>query len=83
MKILENVLAEDHEMCAIFEDDTEVVGDCDAFLQEVPENWDMIFFGMDKVIQAMKTQAFYQVRRAFGVRGVVFKRKAMELVVKA
>lgn len=69
------------ETVGILEDDAVVVGELDAFMNAVPEDWDMLYLGVNEIVAGFKLDTCFCVRRCWGSHAVCLRPKAMKAVL--
>ena len=86
IRLLENMIAEGHEMIGIFEDDAEVVVDrkvIDEFVNGAPE-WDILILGANEWVDPQTVRpGLVRVTRFWGTHGFLIKHAAAKSVLAA
>lgn len=74
-----NALKEGKEVMGILEDDAVVVGDVDSYL-EVAGQWDILYLGVNEVVEGIEKDTGILVKRSWGTHAVLCNEKAMRAI---
>lgn len=72
-------LQEGKKVMGILEDDAVVVGDVDTYVEAIGQ-WDILYLGVNEVVEGTETDTGILVKRSWGTHAVICNRKAMNAI---
>lgn len=80
--LLDSFLKSKFEHVCIFEDDAVAEGDLLGFLKSVEKPWDLLFFGVNEIVDGEPIGiGLWKVRRFWGTHAVVVSRRGAEAIL--
>jgi GR25 family glycosyltransferase involved in LPS biosynthesis len=81
--ILESALEIDETCLCIFEDDAVVIKSATEYLENIPDDWDLCFLGVNEKVDVVRTTDLYvQILRFWGTHAVLVRKRAMEAILE-